>query len=139
MNIAHYKPVIEVLFAYLGVWYLFLYSQAIWVWLEYFKKRSSDPSGAKLKTIKYGANPDRLVYDRTVGNTIEQSVPFLTSLLLSAAFAGDVAWTAKLGWSYVGVRLFYPLFFSKGLLVTVVTIPNYLSIFLLLYSVWQKL
>lgn len=134
-----FRPVIHVLFAYSILFYVFLYGQAFYVYYLWFKARSSDPK-TPLAKIKYGeaGARDRIVFDRSVGNLMEQSVPFLLSFSLSAAFAGDVAWTAQLGWSYVALRLLYPLAFAYGL-VPLVTIPNYLSIVLLFHSVYVKL
>lgn len=134
-----FKPIIYVLFAYTLLFYLFLYGQSFWVYWLWFKARRTDPK-TPLAKVKYGEAMarDRLVFDRSVGNLMEQSVPFLLSFLLSAAFGGDVGWTALLGWSYVSLRVLYPLAFKFGV-VPLVTVPNYLSVGLLLYSVYVKL
>ena len=47
--------------------------------------------------------------------------------------------TVQMGYFYVGVRLFYPLVFKRGLLVTLVTVPNYAAIGLLIWSVAKKM
>ena len=138
-TLVDYKPIVWVVLGYILLWYVFLYLQAGYVWWLYFKARAANPKEASLKKIKYGVLPDRLWLDRTVGNLMEQSIPFLVSLLLSALYGGDVKRTATLGWLYIAVRLFYPIAFRTGLGVVVVTIPNYLTIGMLLYSVYKNM
>ena len=113
LDLAYYKPVVGVCFAYIALFYVFLYAQAGYVWLTFFKEKAKDPA-TKLAKVKYGGTPtgDKLMFDRTVGNLMEQSVPFILSLFLSAAFGDDVQYTAQLGYFYVGVRLFYPIVFT---------------------------
>ena len=138
LDLQYYKPVVYVLFAYVALFYAFLYAQSGYAWYMFFSLKR-----ASLATIKYGTEPavvkDRLRFDRTVGNLMEQSVPFLVSLLLSAAFGGNIDDTARLGWIYLAFRSLYPFVFSRGLLVIVSTLPNYLTIFALLYTVIKKM
>jgi len=144
LDLSYYKPVVQVLIAYVALFYAFLYAQSGYAWHMYFSLKAAMPQKrASLATIKYGTEPsvakDRLRFDRTVGNLMEQSVPFLVSLLLSAAFGGNIDDTARLGWIYIAFRSLYPFVFSRGLLVVVSTLPNYLTIFALLYTVIKKM
>lgn len=139
-----YKPIVQVLIAYVALFYAFLYAQSGYGWYMYFSLKAAIPQKkASLSTIKYGTEPnvvkDRLKFDRTVGNLMEQSVPFLVSLLLSAAFGDNIDETAKYGWIYIAFRALYPFVFSRGLLVIVSTLPNYLTIFALLFTVIKKM
>lgn len=53
--------------------------------------------------------------DRTVGNTLEQAIPFLTATWLHAALVpGGAGTSALLAWGYVLSRAAYPLCFWFG-------------------------
>ena len=138
LDLAYYRPVVQVLLGYVALTYVFLYAQAGYTWVAYFREKAKDPS-VKFNKIKYGASPDKLVFERTVGNLMEQAVPFLVALLLSAAFGDDVLHSAQLGWLYIGFRAFYPFVFKRGLLVVLVTVPNYFTIAALLWTVIKRL
>lgn len=139
MDIASYKPAIHVLFGYLALWYCFLYCQSGLAYYLYFSAKRTDPraSMAKIKYSEAGSR-DRIWADRSVGNLMEQSVPFLVSFALSVAFGGDMDWSCKLGWLYIAFRAIYPVAFRSGLAV-VSTIPNYFTIWFLLWTVIKKL
>jgi len=82
-----------------------------------------------------------LVADRSVANTLEQAIPFLSLLWLHAIFVNPE--TSKvLGWIYVVTRFFYPWtygFYGQfNTAVELVTQPNYVVIFYFLIAVWHK-
>lgn len=87
------------------------------------------------KDFKY-ASTDRLplLLDRTVGNTMEQAIPFLTALWMHAAFV-SVDSAALVGWIYVVTRAIYPVGFYLGLpWILLSTGPGYACIAYLLYT-----
>jgi hypothetical protein len=108
------------------------------------KKESKKPNEVNFTKVRYfSTNPLILAADRTVGNCLEQMVPFLVSLWLHAIFISTETAT-QYGIAYVGARAFYPLFFRMGIpWLFVSTFPNYGCIALLLAPVtraaFQKL
>ena len=87
--------------------------------------------------VKYGTEGGRytLTGDRTVGNMLEQSVPFLASLALHAVLV-DATKAAQLGWLWLLSRAIYPFVFAKGPpLLFVSTLPGYGFIGALLWPV----
>ena len=64
----------------------------------------------QLSDVKYGrySKSARVrASDRTVGNYLEQSVPFLVSLWAHAAFVSPVN-AAAVGWTWIAFRFIYP-------------------------------
>lgn len=127
------EPVIGVTVAFLVLYYIFLYGQAISKFYLFFQARKTDPK-VKFGKIKY-SNPDLVarIADRTAGNMIEQAVPFLVSLWLSAIFVSPTG-AAKLGWLWLLFRSFYPFVFS-GPWLPLSTVPGYVIVFMLLQPV----
>jgi len=89
--------------------------------------------------IKYGSTDKvAMMGNRTAGNMLEQSVPFLTSLWLHAIFV-DTASAAELGWYWIGFRAIYPVVFYKGApWLFVSTFPGYYYILKLVYPVYKQ-
>jgi len=90
----------------------------------------SDPAVAR---VKYGVahdDPVALVADRTVGNLLEQLVPFLVATWMRALVVPDAAASAgRLTWIYLLSRLAYPLAFHVGHpLLQLSTQPGYLIV-----------
>merc|ERR1711915_475241 len=89
----------------------------------------------KLKQVKYGpeGGPLGLTGDRTAGNMLEQSLPFLVSLWLHALVVSpDTA--AYYGWLWLAFRSFYPIVYRLGVpFLFLSTAPGYVLIALLLY------
>ena len=128
------KPVITVTVAYVVLYYIFLYLQSGSKFYLYFKALSKDPKASYAK-VKYG-NTELLARttDRTAGNMIEQSIPFLISLWLCAIFDSP-DYAAKLGWFWLAFRAIYPIAFYNGFWVLASTVPGYMLIVMLLYPV----
>ena len=125
--VGHYKDPIKVTVSFLGLYYAFLSLQSFSKFYI-FNKAKTESKGEKVNfaKIKYGST-DRiaLMGDRSVGNLLEQSVPFLTSLWLHAVFVSPQS-AATLGWAYLGFRSIYPVVFYKGLpYLFLSTIPGY--------------
>jgi hypothetical protein len=74
-----------------------------------------------------GAHIVNLIVDRTVGNTIEQGLPFVVSLWLYAVFVSP-KYAAMLGYIYVISRSYYPFVFSGFPWILSSTLPGYLVI-----------
>lgn len=113
--------------AFLLVWYSMLGNQ---VSIKFAKGLSSEVSeGAKF------------IADRSVVNTLEQSIAFLSLMWMHAIFVNPQ--TARLlGWIYVVTRLLYPVFygFYGGFTVAVeaATQPNYVIIFYYMMAITYK-
>ena len=66
---------------------------------------------------------------------MEQAIPFLTSLWLSAIY-GSPKYATQIGWVYIITRSYYPFVFYYGLpYLLLSTIPGYACISALLYNV----
>lgn len=144
LSATHFKPVIQVTLAYIVLWYIFLYSQSIYARITHaYSGKGKDGAKLSLAQIKYGSPLEKgksmLRFDRTVGNTMEQMMPFLVSLWLHAAFV-DVDHAASLGWYYILSRLLYPFLFLQPFpFILISTIPGYAIIVMLLWPVYSKL
>eukprot|EP00240_Pyramimonas_obovata_P010276 CAMPEP_0118930628 /NCGR_PEP_ID=MMETSP1169-20130426/7250_1 /TAXON_ID=36882 /ORGANISM="Pyramimonas obovata, Strain CCMP722" /LENGTH=102 /DNA_ID=CAMNT_0006873011 /DNA_START=60 /DNA_END=365 /DNA_ORIENTATION=- len=95
------KGVVLVTVAYIVLYYHFVFGQSLTTFYLYFeaKRLKKTDEKVRLGAIKYGARNDKRARcaDRTVGNTLEQAVPFLTSLWLYAWFV-DAESAMYLGW-----------------------------------------
>jgi len=83
----------------------------------------------------------KLIADRSVINTMEQALPFLSLLWLHAIFVNPE--TARLlGWIYIAFRFTYPIFYGMyGQFNTAVEVacqPNYTIIMYFLFAVIYK-
>ena len=99
-------------------------------------KKEGKDTVVSFKEFKY-ASTERipLLLDRTVGNTMEQAIPFLTALWMHAVFVSPDS-AGFIGWIYVITRAFYPVGFYFGLpFVLLSTVPGYACIIYLLYTV----
>ena len=106
------------------------------------KKNDDAPAWAAptLREVKYyGAGGDLgLLGDRTAGNMLEQSVPFLLALWLHAIFVAPST-AARIGWCWLLSRAVYPVCFRAGVpWLFISTLPGYLFIGLLLLPVVQR-
>lgn len=102
------------------------------------KAKRSDEKPPSFGAVKYGSAGHKfgtLVGDRTAGNMLEQSIPFLTGLALHAVLV-SVNSAAQLGWLWLLSRLIYPACFAQGIpMLFVSTVPGYLFIAML----WQPI
>ena len=137
-NPSEFNPVIRVSTAFVALYFVFLYLQSFSKFYLFFKARAKDPK-ANFAKIKY-ANTDLLAVtvDRTVGNMMEQAIPFLLSLWLCAVFESPV-YAAKLGWYWLLFRAAYPIgYYSRSFWLFLSTLPCYAFIFMMLYPVASK-
>jgi len=157
------RPAVLVTIGWMALYYCFLQGQAaaaFWVHKirreESNKKDDADVRRATQKPIqfadvKYGdtrANRGlMLTMDRTVGNLLEQTPPFMIALWLHAltASANDAAWY---GWLWLLMRASYPIAFAHPSMtpalwglqrrlgiswVNFVTWPSYFVIWTMIY------
>ena len=143
-----FEAPIEATLAYLALYFVFLYFQAGVGHLQFYLAKKKAYSDAKAKgekavekvsygKIKYGAQSHdklSLTAQRTVGNLMEQAIPFLTSLWLHAVFVSPES-AANVAWIYIITRSYYPIVFYLGLpYILFSTFPGYGCIFYLLYK-----
>jgi hypothetical protein len=140
--IKQYHAPILVTCAYFGLYYLFIIYQVLTKYSVYFTEKNNSkksPTEIKLKDVKYfSKNPLILTADRTVGNCLEQMVPFLLSLWMYAIFISPSD-AAYYGTIYVVTRAYYPFVFRLGgpwLLTS--TLPNYICIWIMLAQLIQQ-
>ena len=160
------RPVVLVTIAWNALYFCFLQGQAaaaFWIHkqLREVGSKKDDESVAQSRLsgkpiefadVKYGpAKPHRglvLTMDRTVGNMLEQSLPFLLSLWLNALTGSphDASWY---GWIWLLLRATYPVGFAHPDMtpalwcvqrklgiswVSLITWPSYCIVWLLLYK-----
>jgi uncharacterized MAPEG superfamily protein len=144
LTASNFAPVIRVSIAWAVLYYGFLFFQswsALYA-LSLMKTSKVDAKTPSLQDVKYrvptsAKHPIALNADRTVGNMMEQSFPFLLSLWLHAIFI-SVDGAAKLGWAWLLSRVIYPAVFTSGIpILFLSTMPGYLFILLLFVPVWQ--
>lgn len=140
-DVSRLKEVGKVTFVYLMMYYVFVFGQSLSKRYIFKKlKSSSDESAAKLtlQDVKYRSTDKiALTGDRTVGNTLEQAIPFLTSLWLHAVFV-DPSSAAKYGWYYIAFRAIYPVVFYYGTpYLYLSTFTGYGIIIMLLKPLWE--
>ena len=96
--------------------------------LSFVSKHSKNTGMASvgINSIKYGTAGGNamLEVNRTVGNAVEQTAPFLISMWLHAVFL-DPRSAAKLGWAWLGFRAVYPAVFGKVPWMFLSTLPGY--------------
>lgn len=93
------------------------------------KKGEELPSPVKsLRDVKYSSayttHPDMLQANRTVGNHMEQMVPFLLSLYGHALLV-DPNRAALFGWAWIFFRACYYPLFRRGPVLLLSTLPAY--------------
>ena len=139
-----FEAPIKATFAYLVLYFVFLYFQAGVGHVQFYLAKKKAQSDAKEKgekvekvsygKIKYGQSNDKLSLTalRTVGNLMEQAIPFLTSLWLHAVFVSPEG-AANVAWIYIITRSYYPIAFYLGMpYILFSTLPGYGCIFYLL-------
>ena len=143
LDATHYKGPLQVTMAFLALYFCFLFFQGLSKFYLFFKEKAKggNNKSANLTKIKYfGGSTDRLALtgDRTTGNMVEQSVPFLTSLWLCAMFHSP-EYAARVGWYWLGSRVIYPVVFHYGMpYLLLSTVPGYVFIGMLAYPVVVK-
>jgi MAPEG family len=94
-----------------------------------------EPAKVSFRQLKYYNNRDFLAIwgDRTAGNFREWALIFLPTLWLHALFVDPTqAWNLCV--AYTACRALYPIVFCKGVLVLASTIPAYLVLMYIFYS-----
>lgn len=122
---------------YVSLHYAFLGNQA-WTKYKLFLK-SPEKDHKRVKFFAPQGDDEVFAADRTVGNTMEQMIPFLSSLWMHAVFVDPATATCH-GVCYIAARALYPFVFKMGIpWLFLSTIPNYLSIVALLYPIIGRL
>ena len=123
LDMKRFRPVVLVSAAWMALYYCFLQGQAAAAFWVHRLRREAGKESPKLErrktltfaAVKYGtlnANYNLiLTMDRSVGNMLEQTPPFLLALWLHAltASAADAAW---FGWLWLLLRALYPFAFA---------------------------
>jgi len=172
------RPVIIVTIAWCALYYCFLQGQAaaaFWIHKKrrhsFSKKKDSEDeeppspvalarrnSGSSIPfaAVKYGSRAEvqpGLIFtmDRSVGNLLEQTPPFLIGVWLHALTATPVG-AARLGWLWLMLRASYPIAFAYPSMspalwgvqrrlgiswVSFVTWPSYGVVWTLLYGAYE--
>ena len=131
-------PVLRVCLGWCALYYQFLFRQSRGKFTAHqsmvAESKSADAKPPSFAAVKYGGIGRKygtLVGDRTVGNMMEQSLPFLVFLGLHAAFV-DVTGAAQFGWWWLLTRAIYPACFARGIpMLFVSTLPGYFFIAML--------
>lgn len=127
-------PVVVVTAAWVSLLYVFLFNQSATATAEHRRlRREAQAQGGAAPTlaaVKYGAVPSALMLcaTRTVGNFLEQALPFLLALYAHAALV-SCRDAARCGWLWLLARSYYPLVYSMrfpALLLS--TVPSYLCV-----------
>ena len=159
-----YQPVVLVTLGWNALYFCFLQGQgAAAFWVHKARReaaKKTDPPQRRLSgegalsftQVKYGKEFSSVnggvifTMDRTVGNMLEQSMPFLTSIWLHA-FTASPATAAWFGWVWLLLRALYPIAFAHPSMsrslwdlqralgiswINFVTWPSYLVIWYLL-------
>ena len=123
-DVKRYHPIVRVCIGWAALYYCFLQGQsaaAFWIHKQLrqqaSKKDERQNTSVSFADVKYGSiarsNASGLMttMDRTVGNMLEQTPPFLLGLWLHAltASADDAAW---FGWLWLLLRAVYPIAFA---------------------------
>ena len=122
--------------------YMWLFNQSATAFAEHRRlKKEAKSEGAarptpRLADVKYGtaSSPRMLCANRTVGNYLEQALPFLVAMYMHAVLV-SVQSAARCGWLYLFTRSYYPLAFLRpfpSLLMS--TVPSYLVVGYLLLT-----
>jgi len=133
-----YQPVIIATLLHLLLYFIFLFHQSCSGFVQKAvltaKAKKEGEKPPSLTSIKYGKAGGIAILraDRAAGNMIEQSIPFLFALWMHAIFVDPVS-AANLGFLWLAIRSFYPLVFGRGAFLFLVTVPNYMIIFGLVY------
>eukprot|EP00980_Cylindrotheca_fusiformis_P008582 scaffold1823_cov108-Cylindrotheca_fusiformis.AAC.3 len=132
-----YVPIFLVSVASVCFLYALFYVQSYTAFSEFarmskeYKEKKTDKKPS-LVGIKYGSESmAMLAIDRTVGNLMEQMIPFLLSLFGYATFV-SAGGAAKIGWLWIFFRSYYIFVFKKGILLFSSTMPAYCCIWFML-------
>ena len=154
----HLKPTIIVSLAWSALYFCFLQAQgasAFWVHRQ-LREKGSRPLNTQEQSramtplsfakVKYGVEWSRagliFVMDRSVGNMLEQSPPFLLGLWLYAMIESPTT-SARLGWAWLLLRALYPFAFARrptpgarsGIsILSAVTWPSYVIVWSMLFG-----
>jgi hypothetical protein len=142
VDVSEFAPVVLVTAGWALLYYAFLFDQSATAFVVLKDaKRKAKMEGKpmpQLSDVKYGrySKSARVrASDRTVGNYLEQSVPFLVSLWAHAAFVSPVN-AAAVGWTWIAFRFVYPWAYRMrfpGVFIS--TVPAYACVAYLLEEV----
>ena len=129
-----FTPVLLVTTGWGLLYYSFLFDQSATAFVQtQVAKEAALAIGAKPPTvgdIKYGVVPNLKMRcaDRTVGNYVEQSIPFMVALWSHAIFISPVS-AARCGWTWLFCRSYYPFVYGQVPRVFLSTVPAYGVVF----------
>ncbi|KAL3907270.1 MAG: hypothetical protein SGPRY_010233 [Prymnesium sp.] len=118
-SVAAFKPCFFVSGAWLGLLYTFLFVQSFAAFSSHSKLKKEAAArgerGPSLSDVKYSRNgvgaPFVRVMDRTVGNLVEQSLPFLLGMYGYALLVSPGT-AAAAGWLWLLFRSYYPIVYQ---------------------------
>jgi len=117
-----FKGVVGINVLYFIVWYAFLIRQT--TTRRYLAHKQKKEDDKKKFDRYYNTHPRMLNADRTVQNTIEQAIPFLTSLWMYAIFVNPKH-ASYLGFVYILFRSIYPFVWGRVPWLFISTVPGY--------------
>ena len=137
-NIAALKPVFFPAAASICLFYTFLFAQSASAFTAHKTAKAEAAArgdkGPSLAEVKYGGTHVRK-WDRTVGNFLEQSLPFYFGMFLHAILVSPNA-AAKAGWLWILFRAYYPIVFGlKFPAIFSSTLPAYGCVLFLWWGV----
>ncbi|CAM9424659.1 unnamed protein product [Choristocarpus tenellus] len=109
------KQGIYVTLAYVSLFYLFILGQQVakWQLKAYYHSK-----GKRMLRYYNSTESKMLGWDRTVGNMLEQAMPFLTLFWVNIALdiinSSSSGTVITAGWCYVAFRFLYPVFWFNG-------------------------
>ena len=131
-------PVFYVTAGFICLLYTFFFYQSTTAFLEHAKARKeakakdAQAKSPRFTDVKYGRTGKMLAADRTVGNLLEQAVPFLVSMYMHAALVSS-SQAATIGWVWVASRSIYPFVFPMAFpAIFASTLPSYTCIIFML-------
>lgn len=139
-DIAALKPVFFPAAASICLLYVFLMAQSASAFAAHRKHKSQSAlrgdKAPSLGEVKYGGKAvGVLMMDRTVGNFLEQALPFYLGLFLHAILVSPNA-GAKTGWLWILFRSYYPIVWGMNFpAVLSSTMPAYLCVLYLWWGV----
>lgn len=147
-SLSRYEPAVAATLLWMLCYYLFLFHQSYTVVpvrqaLKTLAKKTQEkpPSHGNVKYGKAGG-VHVLRAERTVGNMVEQSLPFLVSMWLHAVYV-DPSSAARLSAIWLAFRGCYPLFFGRVYfhfpLHLAATFPNYIVIVAMVWPLVGKI
>jgi hypothetical protein len=139
MDLTVLSPTLRITIAWVTLYYMFLFFQAASKLIAFYAQKEGgggapDKKAVSFIEVKYkgvvGTKYQALILcgDRTIGNMMEQSLPFIVSLWMHALLV-SVRSASVFGWAWLWFRAFYPLaFFIGPPILFCSSVPGYVCI-----------